>query len=65
MPTSEKQKKAACAEYGRRKSGKKPSMFKSMTKKKLKQWCQSDIKKESFERNLDDKLDVLVFNDND
>lgn len=39
MPYTTRQRKAACAELARRKAGKKPQKFKSMSKAKLKEWC--------------------------
>lgn len=45
MPTSEKQKRAARAEYGRRKSGEKPQNFQGMSTPKLKEWSTSAVHK--------------------
>lgn len=41
MPTTRKQQRAACAEYGRRKRGKSGRNFKSMSKGKLRSWCKT------------------------
>jgi hypothetical protein len=47
MPKTEKQRRAACADYGRKKKGKEPRTFKNMSKDKLKDWCQGPLHKES------------------
>lgn len=39
MPYTTRQRKAACAEYNRRKKGAKPRLFKDMSMAKLKKWC--------------------------
>ena len=45
MPTSGKQKRAACADYGRAKAGKTPRTFKGMSREKLRDFCVSPVKK--------------------
>lgn len=41
MPYTTRQRRAAQAEYGRRKRGLKPQKFKSMSKAQLKKWAES------------------------
>lgn len=41
MPYTTRQRKAARAEYGRRKAGKKPRLFKSMSMAQLKKWASA------------------------
>ena len=43
MPNTEKQRKAAFAELSNRNEGKKPKMFKGMSKSKLKDWAHSPL----------------------
>jgi len=41
MPETMKQKKAACAEYGRRKADKGRLLFKGMSMAQLRKWCKA------------------------
>ncbi len=45
MPYTAKQRRAACAEYGRRKSGKKPWRFKGMSMAQLKKFCTGKLER--------------------
>ena len=45
MPYSTRQKKAACADYGRAKSGKSPRTMKGMSKGQLRDFCTSPVHK--------------------
>lgn len=62
MPRTEKQKIAACADYGRSKAGKKPKTFKGMSRNKLKDWCTSPVQKESV---LIDKIELRLLKEAD
>ena len=45
MPYTEKQKRAMAAEYGRRKSGKKPWKFQGMSMEELRKHIKMPLKK--------------------
>jgi len=45
VPASARQKRAACADYGRAKAGKGPRTFKGMGMEKLRDFCVSPVKK--------------------
>lgn len=52
MPTTAKQKHAACVAYGIKKRGGTPTAMKNMSQSKLRSWCKGPVKSEDVRPRL-------------